>query len=532
MKQKILVLLILISCGLYAQKESAHWYFGYNSGMNFINTYTVTNATINGVTGQTLENVPSHETGPISTEEGCFSISKPDGTFLFTSDGRFVYNKNKALMPNGSGLKGHASATQSGIVIPRPNHPDNFYIVTASAYNAAPQGLYYYEVSMDKNTNGGYEDGNVLGPYSSSIPTGTLLNFKDKNTGVDIYASTEAYENISAVEHADGENYWLIHRCRNYFFVWLVSENGINPTPDAYYPIGDDPGNSPWGGLKFSPDGQYIASAIMYAGQTKTAMTIAEFNLSTGVVSNVKNFITAAEVHHRKFYGMSFSQNSKYLYYATTTSSGSAASAGLYRRTVETLLSGASETPVTIFSNVVDNIQMGMDGRIYGISSKAWSGSTTYRNLYIILNPDADNPNRAIVPNFFPTSNGTHVSLPTFSSSFFSAREMTTEPQLPACIGKEITFSVSLSSGSGINKAVEMKWDFGDGSSLEPETDMDQYDYSRKHTYTIPGTYTVRLIPYKADGTELTSKIKTKEVRISRCIMPVNHNISVMEYYD
>jgi len=38
------------------------------------------------------------------------------------------------------------------------------------------------------------------------------------------------------------------------------------------------------------------------------------------------------------------------------------------------------------------------------------------------------------------------------------------------------------------------------------------------------------LSPYQIDGTVITEKIKTWNIPVSNCVLPVNHNISVMGY--
>ena len=39
---------------------------------------------------------------------------------MFYTDGRYVYNKMHNVMPNGSGLMGHSSSTQSAIIVLQP----------------------------------------------------------------------------------------------------------------------------------------------------------------------------------------------------------------------------------------------------------------------------------------------------------------------------------------------------------------------------------------------------------------------------
>jgi hypothetical protein len=111
----VIVLLLLFLPVTYAQNEASFWYFGRNAGLQFdADTGTVTALT----------------NGRLNTLEGCTSISDIDGELLFYSDGRTVWNRNHDVMTNGFGLKGDESSTSSGLIVPKPQDPDFYYIFT------------------------------------------------------------------------------------------------------------------------------------------------------------------------------------------------------------------------------------------------------------------------------------------------------------------------------------------------------------------------------------------------------------------
>ena len=92
-------------------------------------------------------------------------------------------------MPNGTGLKGDDSSTQSAIIIPQPGSSSIYYIFTVDA-RAGTDGLQYSII--DITLDGG------LGAVTST-----------KN----VLLSTPTTEKITAVESADGESIWVIsHR--------------------------------------------------------------------------------------------------------------------------------------------------------------------------------------------------------------------------------------------------------------------------------------------------------------------------------
>ncbi|MDR2954516.1 MAG: PKD domain-containing protein [Prevotella sp.] len=500
MKQKILflsALLIITVVVSKAQKEAAHWYFGTNAGLDFMNTQT-----LNGVT-----NVPTFDRGPFATGEGCFAISDKDGNFLFASDGQSVYNKNKTLMDNGSGLLGHNSSAQSGIVIPIPESSDLYYIVTASAMEATRNGLNYNIIDLT---------------YNSGLGSVTLKNKPLPG----IIAKADMYENLSVVGHTNGVDYWLIQRARQYFYVWKVTKDGFS-TP-LLFDTGVDQGvytsgtlfRAGMGYIKFSPDGTKVIH-MDAAERGNSYITFADFDAATGTVSNIKN----VKANIQSLYGVDFSPSGEYVFIATHM--GAAVSQkGLYVTHIDDLVEPS--VTLTRLETTLSNVQLAMDGRIYGTSSSS---------LFAILDPDIGGASPiATFTNFFSSHSavGGAMGLPPFITSFFNVGEIRTDPQLPVCMGTEITFSIQINTGTGQSRITRLEWDFGDNTPVVSETDMSSSNFSLKHTYPKRGTYKLTLTPYKEDNLSneevVTDKIKTMEVKVASCRLPVNHNTSLMDY--
>ena len=495
MKQKklFLIISILFSCGLYAQKETANWFFGYDAGLDFINTQT-----LGGV-----NNVPTYKAGPVSTLEGCFTVSDKDGNFMFASDGVTIHNSTFSVMDNGSGLKGHWSAVQSGIVVPVPGSSSLYYVITSSATDQVRNGINYNIVDM--NENGGL--GKVI----------------LKNQALDLggFANTDMYENISVVGHKNNTDYWLVHRGTRYFFVWKITASGFS-VPQTF-DTGLNQGqhyasnnyNAGMGSIKFSPDGTKVIHCDARS-QVYPYLTFADFDAQTGSISNIKSIRSNIV----GLYGVEFSPNGECVYIATHP--GASSQRGLYITHVDNLVEPSITLTRALAS--ITNVQLAVDGRIYAIA-------TGSRSLWTILDPDDGGTQISTFTNFFPSTGTVGQGLPSFITSFFTFGNIETDPRLPACIDKEISFSVQIASlGTGENKIAKLEWNFGDGSPIVEEPDMSKYIFVQKHTYSKPGKYNLTLTPYKSDGAVLTNKIKTLEVKISRCIMPVNHNVSVMGY--
>jgi hypothetical protein len=82
--------------------------------------------------------------GQINTVEGTAAISDAAGNRLFYTEGVRVWNRNHVQMPNGAGLMGNASSTQSAVIVQRPGSNNIYYIFTVDA-QAGANGLRWSE---------------------------------------------------------------------------------------------------------------------------------------------------------------------------------------------------------------------------------------------------------------------------------------------------------------------------------------------------------------------------------------------------
>ncbi len=145
MKQFVIFLLIFFYVSAFSQVGGNNWYFGNYAGLNFsTNPPTILN------------------NGALTTSEGSATVSGKDGVLIFYTDGSNVWDANHNLMPNGSGLLGSPSSTQSAVICPKPGtynygtqRYDAYYIVTI-AYVGGPGGIRFSEVDM--TLNGGMGD--------------------------------------------------------------------------------------------------------------------------------------------------------------------------------------------------------------------------------------------------------------------------------------------------------------------------------------------------------------------------------------
>ena len=263
------IILLFIAEISFAQKRAAWWFFGQNAGLHFDS----------GVALPVLN-------GALNTSGGSSAISDTNGNLLFYTDGVTVFSKQNTPMPNGFGLLGGNSSTQSAQIVPLPGSSSLYYIfTTASAGDTS--GFRYSVVDMNMNDS--------------------LGDVFIKNTLV----RNNLPEKLTAVANADGSGYWILTHDwgTNAFYAYSLTAAGFDTNAvvsNAGTVYSDSIIQNTFGQMKFSPDGKKIAAAIGYQG----IFEILDFDNSTGVVSNPIDIKT----DNAHCYGVEFSADNSKLY--------------------------------------------------------------------------------------------------------------------------------------------------------------------------------------------------------------------------
>jgi hypothetical protein len=349
----LVVPLIVIS-----QKQGNIWYFGTNAGLDF-NSGSPT-PLIDGQTAATTY-------CPI---EGTSVISDSSGALLFYSDGQRVWDRNHAIMPNGSGLLGNNSSTQSVLIVPKPDSSRYFYVFTTDdfCYDNLSNGLRYSVVDICLN-NG----------YGDIIPNQKNIKLLDT-----------VCEKLAAVRHANGIDYWiLVHKFfSNEFYAYLLTSNGIVDT--VISAIGSVHTGSTLhaiGQLKFSSDGQKIAIGSLNGFDL---LEVFDFDKSTGIITNCFQPIKPNN-NHACVYGVEFSSDNTKLYVHGNFSLGpnipylaqyDLSAGGGNTDSVNASLKIIHEDTIPPVICAARGLQIGPDGKIYLGSNKNQS------KLAVIQNPN------------------------------------------------------------------------------------------------------------------------------------------------
>lgn len=256
---------------MFSQKEAYNWYFGENAGITF-NTPDLRPIALTN--------------GALVTDEGCATISDKDGRLLFYTDGVTVWNRNHVPMPNGTGLMGHRSSTQSAIIIPKPKNNNIYYIFTTD-FEHGVNGCRFSEVDM--TLADGY--GDVI----------------SKNNPL-FYFSTEK---LTAVKHANNQDWWVINHDwdSDVFRAYFVSASGVNANPIFSITGTSHSGNikNKTGYLKASRNGTKLAMVLPASG----IIELFDFNNETGTVEFPVRLSSSV---FNDAYGVEFSPDGTKLY--------------------------------------------------------------------------------------------------------------------------------------------------------------------------------------------------------------------------
>src|SRR5688572_18899587 len=472
MRYGIIVILFSPVNLLQAQEEANIWYFGNFLGLDF-NSGTA---------------VPLND-GQLSTIEGVATISDSNGNLLFYTDGIKIWNKIHQVMPNGTGLQGNASSSQSAIIVPVIGDVTRYYVFTVDQLNG-PNGLRYSIVNM--TLDGGKGDVEL-----KNVPL-----------------QTNVVEKITAVRHCNNRDIWVIVHgaVSDIYYSFLVSPPGINTTPVISHtgsvlwgivPPGSQDSTT-LGYLKASPDGKKIAAAHWTVNAD-----ISDFNNATGVVSNSYGLFVPSDPRYL-VYGIEFSPDSKLVYSTVfyTDPANAQKKNALFQYDVSLATPAAVRASKQVISQNSDPIQtyaalqLGPDGKMY-------MAKNTYRHIAAVNSPNVYGPGCGFTSNSvawtLPIQSST-FGLPTFIQSYFYPTDSFT--YIVNCPGLNVSFNYTIPASTS-----SVLWNFGDPASGANNTSTLS---NPVHIYTAPGVYNVELIKFTNCGPDtLRRQVSTSGININ-----------------
>ena len=526
MKQKILFLFffILVSYGLHAQKENNNWLFGHKAGLTWNTTQNYAAVGVFGTASTTLSGIPTTIPSKMDTNEGCFSISDVDGNLLFYSDGITIWDKNGQPMSNanaatGTGMTGHPSSAQSGIIIPYPGQT-NKYIAVTVGFNGTNNLAYSI---VDMTLNGGL--GNVVSGQKN-IP----FNGHSGLLG----------ESLTAIWDVDGKNAWVVAVGRgttgSHFNVWKIDEDGVHTTCHSTSSVARNATAAYAGGyIMFSRDGKSFAWVVV----KESFMVYGSFDNALGTFTELK-VRDATPYSNGACWGVAFSNSGKYLYIAGTPDwVGQTTGSYIEVFDFQSLLTAGTPNSVSPLRsiNIPQSPANGSNGHfgviMMGPDNRLYLPAYHSNSLYTIINPE-DIPSSLNIYRLDGILGTGYVDwgLPTFMASWFKI-EIIPPKNSEVCINTTSDYIIQVFGGYRFDEIKSIVVDWGDGT-IDRMNPPATGSFTYNHTYDKRDIYIITVTPYEdvAETMPITERIKTAEVKVKSCLLPVNHNVSVMGYYD
>lgn len=431
----LIALLLLRFQNSFSQGETYNWYFGNTAGINFPNGGAPV-----AVTNGSMSHVHANAT-----------ISDANGNLLFYTNGINVWNQNHVLMPNGFGLGSNPNSIQT-IIIKRPGSNILYYIFTI---NITTDELRYSVVDMSLNAG--------------------LGDVTIKNTLLDDPISTKC----TAVKHCNGTDIWLITHGQgnNQYKAFLITAAGVSVTP-VISALGSV-NVSPRGTLKASCLGRKIAHCQL---DGVSFLDLADFNASTGVVSNVINLQASMAGQ----YGLEFSPNETRLYVTRSIPfSDMLWQYNLCAGSPAAIISSSIAIATNPGTNL-NGLQLGPDGKIY-------VAQNSEQFIGVINNPNTLGLGCNYVMNG-PSLAGKvcYYGFPNFVQSYLKPKPAPFTSTL-ICLNGSFTSPTVLTNyctNTG-NAITSYGWNFGDpGSGPANVSSL----ANPTHAFSSAGTYTVRLV--------------------------------------
>ncbi|MCF8236240.1 MAG: gliding motility-associated C-terminal domain-containing protein [Bacteroidales bacterium] len=369
-------------------------------------------------------------------------------------------------MPNGQGLFGHSSSTQSGIIVPITDDGNIYYIFTIDAVEGSNHGMCYSKVNME--LDGGL--GDVTAKNELLMP--------------------DHVEKVTAVGNFDGDGTWILtHKWgTNKYYVFELTAFGISGpfihTTGVVIP--DNNIDFAKGYIKVSPTGEKLVTAHA----AYNMIQIANFNIQTGVVSNA---FQDDDFGTQRPYGVSFSPDGRYLYISTWKSDAPwSLPGGLYQYD---LLAGSNQqildSRILISSDVNGALQLGSDNRIYAARSDN-------NVIGVIRKPNEPGTSCNYVPSGQSLGGRTCTrGLPPFVQSFFN--------QEASFIYDPPCYSVATQFYQNCGFIPDsVLWNFGDPASGDENISRLE---EPTHLFTSDDFFTVTLTAYSGLDSAQVSKI-------------------------
>lgn len=389
------------------------------------------------------------------------------GELLFYTDGVNVWNRFHDVMPNGTGLMGDPSSSQSALIIPAPGRPNVYYLFTsapASAPDASTRCLCLHYSIIDMRADNGLGDVTKKNEF--------LLN--------------DITEHLTATNDCRGDGWWIITRSRltRHFYSLHLTKASLETSPVVSSVTNSEPDVHDAGQLHVSPDNRRVVMTST-AGNSQ----VFEFDGQSGRLSDGLNVFGVAKLGQH--YGAAFSPDGRKIYVSVTNATGDA-STQIYQFD----LNQPSPREITSSMTIVADLgvtsswvplQLGPDGKIY-------VGIPGTNRLSVIERPNSSPASVGFSSQSIRTAGIVRTGLPNFPAPLL----ISADQRINACEMPRAAFTIPPTICAGeivpmtdrsTGRITSWEWSIEGGT---PSTSTERAP--SKVSFAKSGTFTVRLI--------------------------------------
>ncbi|HYG14548.1 MAG TPA: PKD domain-containing protein [Bacteroidia bacterium] len=408
----------------------------------------------------------------IDGDQGRSAISDKCGDLLMYSNGSKLWDmRHNIVRPFGDMLSGSPLSTQSSLIIPSRQDPTKYYLFTVDA---------------DENLNQ-----NGLSYSNITVPTVAPII-----TAANQLLVRQVNEMISACEHANGRDDWVVVKVKNKaeFRAYKIDLNGVD-TSAVVSKAGIAIAES--GQMKLSPDGKWLV--------IRKPFQIFRFDNNTGEVipfisdfSNIKDFLAEGN-------SVEFSPNSRFLY-INNWNPADPPDNGYCQFD---LGSGDSSKVKTTAFKIKDGgaspkggMQLAPDGNIYVLDDPM-----NFR-VSVIRFPNEQGSGCIYEDNVILMNGKVGLFFPTFNQSYFKDEHRPVTENL-VCFSDTTLFSLNTSYWAGVtdNEPIDsITFNFDDPNS-GPENNLTVTTDKPRHVFTQTGCFTVRMEVFTGKGSYQAQRV-------------------------
>jgi PKD repeat protein len=417
------------------------------------------------------------------TNRGSAVVSNPTtGELLFYTDGVTVWNRLHEVMPNGTGLMGDPTTSQSALIIPAPGRQNVFYVFNAapaSALDASSRCLCLHYSIVDMRADDGRGD------------------VTKKNE----FLLSDITEHLTATTDCKGDGWWIVTRSRltRHFFSLHLTSAYLETSPVVSSVANNQLDVRDAGQLQVSPDNRHV---LMTSASGSSQLF--DFDAESGRLAEGLNLFGVDKLGEH--FGAAFSPDGQKAY-ITVTNATSDATTQLYQFDIGLPTAQQIAESMEIVADLGTTsswvpLQLGPDGRIY-------VGIPGTNRLSVIERPNNRPPLVDFKKEIIRTAGIVRTGLPNIPTPLlFDQPDRSNICELPRaafstpveiCEGETVSF-VNRSTG----RITSWEWSIQGGS---PSTSTERTPL--RVTFPRAGVFTVRLVARSDFAADTSSSLIT-----------------------